>query len=843
MIYRSRLRPVFLLCIALIILGPTPSFAESSVDTATARASPSSLLEEVDALLAGGGFGLAERVLSEGLRSFGTGIPPADRFTLHYALALVRVRLPRAESAILSFVEAIALADGLEASGQPGYEGLALSVRLELASFLLEQGRPADSEALCWDALGLSLATGEPKGLGPVVVALVSAVLAQPAEDADLLSFLAELDAELTHWDGYRLSLPPPPEPIFALLEEGAARLLAEENTTRARALFSAILRLDRARSADWRLVADLSAVAFSSLLIDDLATARDALAEVGSHRRGQPLPIDVWANRCYLAAFEGALSEADAQCLGGIAAARSVGDEQRAVALTSVLAGLRRLGGDRRGAVNLYEDAGQRYDQLGAGSAASAERAEAIASLVEERHLDEALRLLQRLDQQRQGEPENARIQESRQRLALQMLLSSFDSSDHKEIRMTLQNLGAHLFATGRAIDLSELSLLYLDLVLRAESAGEAKLESQDGEGIEAAVDAIVRLEDELGLGFGGWVGLQARALVALSLGEEEVATGLLYEALSAHEDRLLSSALSADPLRVWIGRGLSPFYRRPALEPHNTLLPLLRRLGREEDAAALQARMERVDRALLWRQPAAAEVLRPRDASERLFLKLRAERLTLEAHLVMVSLHGGEVPPAEVRAAVTPLLTQVRKKEDTAFSAIPGRRKALFRPGVSLRLEEARPSTAGEKPAEPVLWTDLSASECSLGRPRSAAIFLETSASERLGPGAISGRTWPGLILLPLCESTEGPALSASRIAESLGLQDEAFFMGGAEALVRQVRPAPRRAGRLFSQSLVDRLQEGRSASEAFEAAVAAVRARFARERVRTAWELRSP
>jgi hypothetical protein len=422
-------------------------------------------------------------------------------------------------------------------------------------------------------------------------------------------------------------------------------------------------------------------------------------------------------------------------------------------------------------------------------------------------------------------------------------MLLSSFDSSDDEEIRMTLQNLGAHLFSTGRAIDLSELSLLYLDLVLRSDSLGETNSEPQDGEGLEAAVEAIVRLEDELGLGSAGWVGLQARALVALSQGEEEVAVGLLSEALTPHEERLLSSALSADPLRVWIGRGLSPFYSRPKLEPHNTLLPLLRGLGRERDAADLEARVERVNRALLWRQPAAAEVLRPRDSSERLFLKIRAERVTLEAHLVMVSLHGGDVPPAEVRAAVTPLLTQVRKKEDTAFSAIQGRRKALFRPGVGVRLGDPGPSAPLEKPGEPVLWTDLSSAECSLGRPGSAAIFLETSASERLGPGAISGRTWSGLILLPICESSEGATISSSRSVQSLGLQDEAFFLGGASGLVRQVRPAPRRARRLFRQTLADRLQEGRSASEAFEAAVAAVAVRFRKERVRTAWELRSP
>jgi hypothetical protein len=372
-------------------------------------------------------------------------------------------------------------------------------------------------------------------------------------------------------------------------------------------------------------------------------------------------------------------------------------------------------LGGDRRGAVNLYEDAGQRYDQLGAAGAASAERSEAIASLVEERHLDEALRLLQRLDQQRQGEPGHARIEESRQRLALQMLLSSFDSSDHEEIRMTLQSLGAHLFATGRAIDLSELSLLYLDLVLRGESLGETNSKAQDGEGLEAAVEAIVRLEDELGLGFAGWVGLQARALVALSRGDEEAAIGLLSEALTPHEERLLATALSADPLRVWIGRGLSPFYRRPPLEPHNTLLPLLRGLGRERAAKDLEARMERVVRALSWRHPAAAAVLQPRDASERLFLKLRAERVTLEAHLVMVSLHGGEVPPAEVRAAVTPLLSQVRKKEDTAFSAIPGQRKALFRPGAVVRVRDPGPSVPPAKSGKPVLWNDPEAPQFS--------------------------------------------------------------------------------------------------------------------------------
>lgn len=845
-----------LLLLASLLLGcPEMSLAESpSSSPALSEVSPSSpaaLLTEADSLLSAGRFDAAAQLLSDGVRSFGADTSSADRFTLSYALALVRVRLGDVDSAILSFSRAITLADALEASLESGYEGVALSIRLDLAGFLQQQGRSADSEALCWDALGHVLARKEPIGLGRVVVALTTAVLSQPIEDSGVRAFLAELDEELSGWDGYRLSLPPPPEPIFAWLGEGAARLLSLGNPQGASVLFAGILRLDKARSADWRIVSDLSAVAFSSLLIDDLTTARGALAEVESNLRGEPVPVDVWANRCYLAAFEGDIERANVQCSGGVELASASGDEARAAALTSVHAGLHRLAGDRRQAASLYEDAGQRYDQMADPDSASTQRAEAIVSLIEARHLDEALRLLGVLDERRKGEPEHSQVEEARQRLALEMLLSSFDSTDSDTIRTTLQSLGGYLFATGRAVDLSELSLLYVDLVGRRVSVGEGSSDEAPAEDLADAVDAVVRLEEELGLGSVGWVGLYGRALLHFSEGEEEQGIVALHGALGPYEQRALELAVSGDPLRVWTGRGIAPFYRRPRLEPHRLLLQRLRSAGRGAEASDLEARMERVEGALLWRQPAAAGALRARNAPEADFVSRRAERAALEAQLVQVSLHGGEVAPSAQRASLAPLQAQLRAKEDSALDGLSPQRKRLFRPGD--QPDSAAPKgTPDPASSGPLSWVDLSAGDCVLGGPGSAAVSLDlgdaaalTSSVElapevrgRLFPGRISALHWPGVILAPLCSADVGAPLVAS-----LGLQDAAFFAGGASAVVRQVGPAPRRARSLFGQALRRELRDGSSASEAFEVAMSAVRKRWRAPRMQNAWELRLP
>jgi len=850
----SHLLVVTFVTLSLLLGVPQASLAESSSSSSSPNQvtplSPSALLAEADSLLSSGQFDAAAQLLGEGVTRFGAGISSVDNFTLSYALALVRVRLGEVDSAIVSFARSITLADALEASGEPGYDGVALSIRLDLAGFLQEEGRSADSESLCWDALGRTLARKDPIGLGRVVVALTLAVLSQPLDDSALRAFLAELDGELSAWDGYRLSLPPPPEPLFAWLEEGAARLLSEGNPQDASVLFAAILRLDKARSADWRIVSDLSAVAFSSLLTDDLATARTALAEVESSLRGDPVPVDVWANRCYLAAFEGEVERAGVQCLGGVEAARAEGDAGREAALTSVLAGLRRVAGEGRQAVTLYEDAAQRYDQMGAADGAATQRSEAIVSLVELRHLDEALRLLQRLDERRKGLAEHPHVEEARQRLALEMLLISFDSADSDTIRTTLQSIGAYLFETGRAVDLSELSLLYLDLVDRRVPVVEASSTEEAPEDLGDAVAAIVRLEEELGLGSVGWVGLYGSALLHFSEGEESQGIEVLEGVLGRYEESALKLAVSGDPLRVWTGRGTAPFYRRPPFEPHQLLLERLRVAGRSAEAAALEARMGRVERAILWRQPAAAGALRARNASEVTFLARRAERRALEAQLVTVSLHGGEIAPAEQRASLAPLQAQLRSKEDVAFDALSPQRKLLFRPGHPPE-GSSLPGTsdpAAEEPSGPLSWFDLSSGVCVLGGPGAASISLvlsEPSAAEsvpgahgRLSPGKLSALGWSGVILVPQCESSRADSLPAS-----LGLQDAAFFVGGASAVVRQVVPAPRRARTLFSGTLNAALQEGSSASEAFDLAMSAVRKRWRAPRLQNAWELRLP
>jgi tetratricopeptide (TPR) repeat protein len=814
---------------------------ETSEDT---RAPADDLLRAADTLLSAGEFGAAEGILSEGLRDLSPDVAATDRFTLHYALALIQVRLGRVDAAILSFVEAIALADSLKRGEAAGYDGLALSLRLELAGFLLDSGRAGDSEALCWDALGRSLDHREPPGLGRVVVALVSAVLAQTQGVGDLRSFLSELDGYLAAWDGYRLSLPPPPEPIFALLEEGAARLLAEGETAAASRLFEGILRLDRARSADWRIVPDLSAVAFASLLTDDLGRARRALTEAHSALGRAPVPVDIWANRCYLAALEADWATAEVQCTAGIAAARSGGDERRAIAMTSVLAGLRALAGERRKAVSLYEDAAQRYERLGLAREASAERARAIVTLSQGRHLDEGLRLLQRLDSKRSGALRHPVVEEARQRLALQMLLSSFDSSDGQEIRTTLQNIGAHLFETRRAVDLTELSLLYLDLAVRDDAVAAST------DDLVEAVDAVVNLERELGLAASGWVGLQARALLHSKQGERERAVSLWAESLERYEERLLADALHGDPLRVWMGRGQSPFYRRPRFEPHRNLVALLRALDREDEAQGVTDRMARVSQGALWRQPPAAKVLRASTTAGQDFVAVRAQRRGLERQLVKVSFQGGDIPPAEQRDALAPLLAKLRAKEDSAFARLRPSQRLLFRPGVV-------PEPPAVPPRAPT-WLDLSAAPCQIGGRGGADIFLvlsstthsedpEDSAVSPLltaakggvaGPAELAELVWEGLVFLPICRDSAGGAAE-----DSLALQEAALFSAGASAVVRQLRPAPRRAQEMFRSSLAAAIRDGLGSQMAFDAAMAAVAKRWRSERVRGSWGLRLP
>ena len=548
---------------------------------------------------------------------------------------------------------------------------------------------------------------------------------------------------------------------------------------------------------------------------------------------------MDVWANRCYLRAFEGQWEAAEAQCLGGIASARSGGDERRAIAMTSVLAGLRALAGQARKAVNLHEDAAQRYDQLGAVQDAAGERARAIMLLAEGRHLDEALRLLERLDQKRAGQPRHPLVEEARQRLALTMLLSSFESSEEEEVRAALQNIGAYLFETRRAVSLSELSLLYLDVVFRSGAP------AGDNEDLQEAVSAIVNLERELGLERSGWVGAYAQARLHIARGEREPAVDLLLAALNTYEQRLLLDASEGDSLRVWMGRGQARFYRRPAFELHNRLLEELRALNREEEAAEIERRIDRLGRAILWRQPAAAKALRPQNQSEKDFVTLRSQRVALERHLVEVSLDGGETPPSEQRAAVGPLLTQLRTQEAASLSALSPDRQLLF----SLDL----PPVTG--PRADAGWVDLSAGSCWVGGRRGADVFLKVTAVpdlvgsnselegpepglEILGPAELADQNWKGVVLLSPCPDGEEPELAAS-----LALQEPAFFAGGATAVVRQIREVPRRARNLFHSSLKAAVLDGLPPEEAFQAARDALGKRWRREQIRSAWLLKTP
>ena len=634
-------------------------------------------LERVDSLLGKGDLEGAVVILLAASEQLDSDDALSDRFTVHYALGLLRARLDVADGAVSAYIEAIALADALERMETPGFVGSDVTTRLELSAHLRRWGRFGEAEGLDWDALATSIALDQRGTLAAVVGSLTMSVLAQETTDEELRGFLEELDEELHGCEGYRLSLPPPPEPIFLLLEETAARLLAEDEGSEALALFEGILRLDRARGADWRLVSDLSSVAFAALMVDELPAARAVLGETEGLLEGGLIPADVWANRCYLAAIEGAWDRAHTHCLAGLAAARAAGDELRSLALTSRLAGLYVLTGRPDRSVSLYEDAAQGYEKAGLDVEAASERAQAVIELAESRRFDEGLRLLGRIDTSWEGRPAHPRIEEARQRLALQMLLVSFESSDAEEITAALQSIGGYLFETGRSEDLSRLSLLYLELALRRD--GESGREQE----IDEALAAILGLEEQLGLGKTGWVGEFARGIVHDDRGEDSAAREAWQEALEGHEEELLWRSEQGGPLREWLGRAERPFYRRLDFEPHSMLLGLLQRREESSEGLSVVERVMTVRRAMVWREPAAGRVLRPRSPAEHRVEQLLDERRHLVATLKAVSLQGGEVHPAEQREALSPLLVENRRQFEAALEALSPDRVRVFAPG----------------------------------------------------------------------------------------------------------------------------------------------------------------
>lgn len=835
MIRRQSLVPLLSLLFFTLSIGqPLRSHAAAvpQLDGSTEepeQGGAASLLRRADAALSSGDYDLAASVLREGLAQFKEELTASDRFTLYYSLALVSVQLKDTASTIANYVEAIALAEQLGRRGEHGFIGLSLSLELELIDFFRSLGRAADAEALAWTALRDVLSTEDRSQLPEVVTALTLAVSDQNPGPETLRAFLTELDAEISVWDDYRLKIPPPPEPILGWLEDIAARRVAEGQTSEASQIFEVILEIDRAREADWRLVSDLSAVAFSALLSDDLPRARGALAALDDLPLPGGPPIDVLANRCYLASYEGDWQSAEAHCLAGVAAARSAGDERRAIALTSVVAGLRALAGRAQKAVALYEDAAQRYELLDAVQDAAGERARAVIALAEARYLDEALRLLERLDRNRDGQPPHPLVEEARQRLAMQVLLSSFDGADVDEVRTTLQSIGGYLFQTGRAVALSELSLLYLDLVLRAENVPANAPE------LAEAVTAIVALEEQLGLAPTGWVGLMAEALHHEALGKIDEAIDFARRALPAYEDRLLLDALAGDPVRVWMGRGQSPFYRRPLLEPHLFLARLMGRGGLDDELRELDGRRDWLELALLWRQPAAALALRAQSGPEEQFVAARGRRLQLQKHATSVSLHGGEKTPAEQRAALAPLFEQARLAEDAALAALsPAHRRFFVPPRTdSPSSPEQMDHTTEFSVLDASMWA------CQLGARGGADVFLRRPDDRAmLGAPDLVELGAKGLVVLPACEGARG--VSETAVASQLAFQEQALALGGARWIVRPVRELPKRARLAFVEEFTTSLKQGITAPEALANAEERLRNNPFWRRYAKAWRL---
>jgi hypothetical protein len=182
-------------------------------------------------------------------------------------------------------------------------------------------------------------------------------------------------------------------------------------------------------------------------------------------------------------------------------------------------------------------------------------------------------------------------------------------------------------------------------------------------------------------------------------------------------------------------------------------------------------------------------------------------------------------------------------------------GRGEVVADAGLFVHRPSANPAPPGSPSSQgnvaPVVL-DLSELTCSVGEGGLAAVFLDVPRDAtlsqslrdqgvvpgaRLGPAEVVEVQWPAVIILPLCSrrGAKSPIFGRS-------IQDQAFFDGGADVLLRPLLPVPKRARVVFLDEFHRGVAMGSRPEQAFLAAEAKVRSRWKRPRLWAVWSLSS-
>ena len=573
---------------------------------------------------------------------------------LQAALGLGRARLGAGDvdRGLAAMAEGIAAADILGATMEEA-RALPVAARTELARALRELGRPVDGAAAGWDALDVAIASRDLQLAAEPVRQIVLAEIERGTQGEGLLDLVAELDLALSILTAYRLANPPPPEPIAGLLERTGQELAALGDSEAAAATFAALLELDLARGADWRLASDYEQLAWAALGAGQRSRAAWALEGFGDVD-DVPASKRRWgALSCALSVAYQSWSAAAGDCELGIHDGRErEPDPFRAAALSSRLGEVRAASGEPDRAVAAHEQAAAWFEEAGRPGDALLERARAAGVLVRSGRLEEGASKLDELLSAWGDEPVPAAVGDVRADVDLARLAAGAVPAEGRQA--LLLDVEGRLFQLERPEELLDVSLEHVRLAVATGKADD----------IREAVAAIARLEEDLGFAVDGHWEVEARSIAASS---DTDRVALLEEAALRQERRLARSEQTR-------AAGEVPTLRLDPARVHARVASLHAAAGRPQAAARWTARGEHL--ALLVH----VGPLTPASDDERRLADTRARLRRLFLQMRLVSLRGGERPPAEDRAELTPRIERLITEEQRLLQAIAEDRRALW-------------------------------------------------------------------------------------------------------------------------------------------------------------------
>ncbi len=581
---------------------------------------PSRLLDRGRALLEAGELDGARQLFADVVSTRRAELRPEELVKTLVALATIEQQVGRERQALDWWIRALVPADTVARAEGSENPDLGIFVRVQIAALLRGTGDLAGSEAMGWESVQESVASGRLES-APVGVLTVLRVAALESVQG-VRERTVELDELLSGFEGYRLHALPRPLPL-ALMAHDVGRQYAEAGLfEEATSSFATAMRTYEALGAPdlaSRASVDLARSAMEEgrlQLADDVLARGATLDPMAARNAGSG------AVAAELELLRGGL-DGSSEAFAGLA------EQTSDASLRALYLGrAARLAGVRRPetAVPLHREAIRLLSQANAPGEALVERTLLASQHARLRQWSAVADLLAQIDASLEGEEAPTLPSDVTARLEVTRASLQAHRDEYLLARAALAAAGTALFRRADTDGVAAIAVQYVELAL----------DEGDAEAVDAALANAREVEESLGLRVEGWRALAAVGRVASSRGDSDMA----YTAFAEAADRVEWLAWSREVPReaALMGDPADRLYR-PWLE---TLLEE----GRHEEAFVVLQRM----RGFL-----AGPVVRP-DAS------LAAQVTALRETLREISTRATEQDKDTLRAPLLDELARLR-------------------------------------------------------------------------------------------------------------------------------------------------------------------------------------